>query len=91
MSTALRTPTEPLPARRRALKTAHDRLSAEIGRQRALLAQAHDRGDQEETERALVEITLAVQARAVAQRHLERLGIPPGGPLGKAGSQPCSV
>ena len=79
MSLALRPETElavePLAHRVLALRDARDRYQIQIDAQRAVLELAQAQGDEEEAERALVEITLAVHARAVAQRHLERLGI----------------
>ena len=79
MSLALRPETElvvePLAHRVLALRDARDRYQLQITAQRAVLELAEAQGDEEEAERALVEITLAVHARAVAQRHLERLGI----------------
>lgn len=79
MSLALRPETElavePLSHRVRALRDARDRYQLQITAQLAVLELAQAHGNEEEAERALVEITLAVHARAVAQRHLERLGI----------------
>jgi hypothetical protein len=78
MSLALRPETElavePLVHRVRALREARDRYQLQITAQRAVLELAQAQGDEKEAEHALVEITLALHARAVAQRHLERLG-----------------
>ena len=65
----------PSPARVRALQDASARLTSQITAQRAVLELAQAQGDEDESELALVEITLAVHARSMAQQHLERLGV----------------